>query len=352
MKIVHIAPPDDPVPPTKYGGTQLVVYNLCEEMIKMGHEVYLCASGDSQSSAKLIPIFEKSLREWLGDQYAQLRHFYKIYGSVLAVKELQKIQPDVIINHNDWRYLFMSPLVECPVINLCHVLKQRPEDLETFKIFKDSNYVSISDNQRKEMPDLNWVKTIYNGIDVSRFAFGDKKENYFVFLGRTTPDKGLGEICQMIRKTKYKLKIGAKIDKQDKVGYEYYKTQIEPYIDGEQIEFLGEIGHEEKNELVKKAKAMLLWLNWEEPFGLVVPEAYACGTPVIVNKRGSMPEIVEDGKTGFLVNSLDEMREKLGETEKIDAAYCRKYAEERFSKERMAREYVELVEELLYKNKG
>ncbi|MDQ3099250.1 MAG: glycosyltransferase family 4 protein [bacterium] len=347
MKIVHVAPPDEPVPPKKYGGIELVVYNMCEEMVKMGHEVHLFASGDSKSSAILHPLFDISLREMLGSSYGTMRHFYKIYSASKAVKGIVEINPDIVINHADWRYLMLSPITSAPVINVCHVLKQRPEDLETFKLFKDSNYVSISDNQRKAMPHLNWSKTIYNGIDTSRFDFVADKGDYFAFLGRTSPDKGLGEICQMIRKTNHKLKIGAKIDYQDSVAYEYYKTQVEPYIDGEQIEFLGEIDHAQKNELLKHAKALLIWLNWEEPFGMVFPEAYACGTPVIGNNRGSLPEIVENGKTGFLIDSIEEMAKKLDQVDMIDRAYCRKHVQDHFSQETMAEAYIKLAKEII-----
>jgi len=346
MRIAHCAPPDAAVPPHKYGGTQLVIYDLCEEMVRQGHEVFLLASGDSSTSAHLVPVCEKNLFDSLGNRYADLRHYYKLLVAGKMAEELLSIKPDVIINHHDWRFLMLSEIVGVPVINLMHIIKKRPEDLETFKLFKNSNFVSISNNQRKDMPELNWVKTIYHGIDVQKFPYSEEKDDYFAFLGRTSPDKGLGEICQMIRKTSYKLKIGAKIDTQDSVAYEYYKTQVEPYVDGEQIEYLGELGFEEKTRMLSRAKAMLMWLTWEEPFGLVFIESLACATPVIVTGRGSAPEIIEDGKTGFLVSSIDEMREQMGKVGVLSPRVCRETAERRFSRERMAREYIELAEQI------
>jgi glycosyltransferase involved in cell wall biosynthesis len=347
MKIVVLAPPDFGVPPAKYGGTELVIYNQVEEFVRMGHEVYLLGPGVSKTSAHLISIFPDALIDWLGvEKYnnVQARNYYKIYGAAIMLSKIQKIKPDIIYNHCDWRFLFLSQSVSCPIINTMHIIKKRFEDLETFKNFKNSNYVSISNNQRNDFPELNWVKTIYNGIDVTKFDFNDKKDNYFVYLGRTTPDKGLAEICKVIKNTKYKLKIGAKLDTDNPT---YFDNEVKPLIDGDQIQFLGEVDHIGKNALLKNAKALLIWLNWEEPFGMVFPEAYACGTPVIGNKRGSLPEIVEEGKTGFLVNNLEEMAKKLAEVEQLDSQYCREYVEKRFSKEIMAQQYIDLAENIL-----
>lgn len=167
-----------------------------------------------------------------------------------------------------------------------------------------------------------------------------KDRDYFAFLGRTSPEKGLKEIIHMIKKTKYKLKIAAKLDTSD---MDYFNAEIKPHIDGKQIEFIGEIGPNEKNEFLGKAKALLLWLNWEEPFGLVVTEAMACGTPVIVNPRGSMPELIKSGQTGFLVNSLDEMQTSLDAVGKINPSDCRTHVEKNFSAQKMTSDYLKLA---------
>ncbi len=349
MKIVQLVPWTEPVPPKKYGGTELVAYNLTEELVKQGHEVYLIASGDSTTSAHLIPIAEKSFRElypresYPEKQLKEIELYWKWRSAIAAAKIIADLKPDLVHNHMSWRGVLFSPLYNAPVVTTMHGPVNVYQERQTFLDFPQGNYVSISDNQRKANPDLNWVKTVYNGIQTAKFEFGEGKGSYFAFLGRTSPEKGLLEICEMIKKTKHKLKIAAKVDFVDG---EYFETKIKPLIDGEQIEFLGEVDHAGKNALLKDAKALLSWLNWEEPFGLVVPEANVCGTPVIVNPRGAMPEIVEDGKTGFLINSLDEMQAKLEEVDTIDRAYCRQFVEKRFSVEKMVEDYTALYKQI------
>jgi glycosyltransferase involved in cell wall biosynthesis len=356
MKIVQLATWTEPVPPKKYGGTELVVYNITEELVKQGHEVYLLASGDSTTSATLMPLAEKSFRElYPREKYQEkelkdIEVYWKWRKSVDAAEIIQELKPDIVHNHNSWRGAMYLPLYNAPVVTTMHGPVNVYQERQTFLDFPQGNYVSISNNQRKANPDLNWVKTVYNGIDVSKFDIGegkgDEKGEYFAFLGRTDPQKGLLEICQMIKKTKYRLKIAAKIDF---TAQEYFETQVKPLIDGEQIEFLGEVDHAGKNELLKNAKATLIWLNWEEPFGLVVTESMATGTPVIVNTRGSMPELIEDGKTGFLIKDLDEMQKKLDEVGTIDRKACRDHVEQHFSKEKMVADYLDLYKTIINK---
>jgi glycosyltransferase involved in cell wall biosynthesis len=347
MRIVEIAAIEEKVPPEKYGGTELVVHNVTEGLVQAGHEVYLLASGDSETSANLVPLVEKSLRRMYSpEEIEHWRDYMKVATIPDILKHIKEIKPDIVHNHLNWRLLLFADLIECPVISTMHGPLASLRERETYGKHKNSNYVSISDNQRKAMPELNWVKTVYNGIDVGAFDLETEKGDYFAFLGRTSPEKGLEEICRMVResKQKHKLKIAAKVDTVDKA---YFETHIRPYIDGDQIEFLDEVDHAGKNELLKNAKALLLWLNWEEPFGLVVPEANACGTPVIVNPRGSMPELVKDGVNGFLVNSLAEMEAKLDEVQAIDPVLCRLHAEQNYSKEKMVRDYEEVMRSLL-----
>lgn len=341
MRIVQIAPLEEPVPPSKYGGTELVVYNLVEEMTKLGHEVFLLASGDSKVSANLIPIIPKSIRKQYDPQEIDnWRNFLKFYHISSILKTIRDLQPDIVHNHFAWRLILFESFIDCPMYTTIHGPISSVHERYGYSKNPQANYISISDNQRKAMPELNWVKTIYNGIDVNAFKVGPKKRDYFAFLGRTSPEKGLKEICQMIKKTSHRLKIAAKVDSVDQA---YFDSQIKPLIDGSQIEFVGEVGHEGKVELLSQAKALLLWLNWEEPFGLVVPEANACGTPVIVNPRGSMPELVEHGKNGFLVNSLDEMQIRLDQTQTLSSQACREVVMRRFSAEIMAKEYLRLA---------
>lgn len=344
MRIVQVAPLEEPVPPKTYGGTELVVYNLVEEMTKLGHEVFLLGTGDSHSSAHLVPIVPVSLRKaYPPPADTAWRNYLKLYHLSTILKQIRDLEPDVVHNHFGWRLLPFVSFIDCPVFTTMHGPLGSEYEQYGYQNNPDANYVSISNNQRKAMPQLNWVETIYNGIDVSAFPVGKGKRDYFVFLGRTSPEKGLKEICQMIKTTSHRLKIAAKVDVVDR---EYFENEVSPLIDGKQIEFIGEVDHQGKTKLLAKAKALLLWLNWEEPFGLVVPEANACGTPVIVNPRGSMPELIQPGENGFLVSSLDEMKSKLDEVDRIDPKKCRSIVESRFSSKIMAKAYVHLASEL------
>jgi glycosyltransferase involved in cell wall biosynthesis len=350
MRIVEIAAIEEKVPPQKYGGTELVVHNVTEGLVEAGHEVLLLASGDSETKAKLVPLLPKSIREMYGpEEIGEWRDYLKVAALADVLNHIQGIKPDIVHNHLNWRMLLFADLIDCPMISTMHGPLSSLRERETYRKHKNANYISISDNQRKAMPELNWVKTVYNGIDLDIFDFQEKKGDYFAFLGRTSPEKGLEEICRMIRKSDHKLKIAAKVDSVDRA---YFESHIKPYIDGDQIEFLGEVDHAGKNELLKNAKALLLWLNWEEPFGLVVPEANACGTPVIVNRRGSMQELVRDGVNGYLVDTLEEMEAKLDNVSDIIPAACREHTRVNFSKEKMVKDYVEVAESLLGAAKG
>ncbi len=342
MRIAVIAPIEEPVPPVKYGGTELVVYNLCEELVKKGHEVYLLAAGDSKTSAHLVPLIPQSLRQsYTLEEIDKRRNPTKIMLLASVLRELKHLQPDIVYNHQGWRFVPFIEFVDCPVYTTIHGPLNTDNEVFTYEQYPNTPLVSISHNQRKAMPKLNWVKTIYNGIDPSLFTVGKPEERtYFAFLGRTSPEKGLKEICQMIKQTKHALKIAAKVDNVD---IPYFEQEIKPLIDGQQIEFVGEIGPQEKAAFLSRAKGLLLWLNWEEPFGLVVVEAMASGTPVIVNKRGSMPEIVIDGKNGYLVNSLEDMKKRLDDISNISNQECRTYVEKNFSTKKMTQGYLELA---------
>ncbi len=344
MRIVQIAAIEEPVPPHKYGGTELVVSNITEGMVERGHEVFLLAAGDSVTKGHLIPLVPKSLRNtYQADELETWRNYYRFSALADILDIIRKVKPDVVHNHLTWRMVLFERFIKAPMFTTIHGPLTALYERAAYNRFSKSNFVSISNNQRKAMPDINWIRTVYNGIDVDAFEFNDKPENYFAFLGRISPEKGIGKICQMIRKTKHRLKIAAKIDPVDRL---YYETEVKPYIDGEQIEFLGEANHSEKVALLKNAKAFLHFLSWEEPFGLTIVEAMACGTPIIVNPRGSMPELVLDKKTGYFVNSIEEMQERLEDVSSINRADCRNHVVENFSKEKMVEEYLSLAYDL------
>ncbi len=350
MNIAEIAPPEETVPPEKYGGTELVVSNCTEELLRQGHDVTLFASGDSKTKAALFSVIEKSFRELFPltpenhSDVSAKRTYHRYIYAMKMVSEINKRNFDIIHNHFGWRPVLFSKQLSCPMMTTVHSPLTSYNERQTYKDFPEGNYISISKQQQRAMPELNWVGTVYNGIDVNSFDLGKGEGDYFVFLGRTSPEKGLSEICQMIKKTKHKLKIAAKVDGSDAP---YFESMVKPYIDGTQIELVGEVGHAEKNKLLGGAKGLLLWLNWEEPFGLVVPEANACGTPVIVNKRGSMPELVEDGVSGYLVGTLEEMQSKLDQVEMLDRNACRDHVIQNFSIEQMVRGYIEIAERII-----
>lgn len=344
MRIVLTAPLEEPVPPQKYGGTELVIGNLCEEFVKLGHDVYLLASGDSHTSAKLVPIIPISLRAaYTAEEFSQKREFLKFYYMRLYLEEIQRLHPDVVYNHLGWRLGVFESFIPSPMYTTIHGPLTSFAERFTYKNSPNIKLVSISNNQRRALPRANWVKTVYNGIQLPEINGPQippiSARDYFVFLGRISPEKGLHEICQLIRSSPYKLKIAAKIDPID---IEYFEQKVKPLIDGEQIKFIGEVGPEEKSQLLQHAKALLLWLNWEEPFGLVIVESMANGTPVIVNKKGAMAELVFDGKTGYLVNTLEEFRARLDQLDGLDPEQCIAHVEKKFSSTRMAREYLKL----------
>ncbi|MDQ3008517.1 MAG: glycosyltransferase family 4 protein [bacterium] len=342
MKIVLVAPIEEPVPPAKYGGTELVVSNLAEEMTSRGHEVYLLAAGDSKTTAHLVPLVPVSLRKkYSSSEIDTWRSTEKLLSISRVLREIKNLKPDVVFNHMGWRLVPFDEHIECPVYTTIHGPLTSPSEILTYQQYPGAKLISISDNQRLAMPKLNWVRTIYNGIETSLFHQQQSTDrSYFAFLGRTSPQKGLKEICQMILKTQHRLKIAAKVDNEDA---QYYESEIKPLIDGQQIEFVGEIGPAEKTAFLHAAKGLLLWLNWEEPFGLVVAEAMACGTPVIVNRRGAMPELVRNGETGYLVNSLDEMQSHLDKVAAINPKTCQQYIQDNFSSQRMAQNYIDLA---------
>lgn len=347
MKIIQTVPLEETLPPLKYGGTELVAHLITEELVKRGHEVYLLAAGGSKTSAKLIPIVSKPIRQ-MYDQKAlpAWRDYWKMASVSKIIHHINEIKPDIIHNHFAWRLILFEELIKYPMLSTIHGPLTSVTEVQTYSNHSNHPYISISNNQRKALPKINWLQTVYNGIDTEKFEVSRNQSNrkYFAFLGRTSPEKGLAEIIQMIQKTKEKLVIAAKVDSVDE---EYFAKKIKPFIDGKKIKFLGEVDHKGKEKLLRGAKALLLWLNWEEPFGLVVTEANACGTPVIVNQRGSMPELLVDGINGFLINSIEEMKDKLAMTSLILPSKCRARVEEYFSIKSMVNDYLKAYEKVI-----
>ncbi len=344
MKIAQIAPFEEPVPPKKYGGTERIVYHLTEELVKNGHNVTLFATGDSKTSAKLLPIFPQALRSIKIGQNLKAREAYKLIGLAKVIEILLKENFDIIHNHIGWRFLPFIKILKTKVVTTLHGPLDIGYQRFIYQKFPNSYYISISKNQREPLPKLNFVGNVYNGIDITSFPFKEKSGNYLAFLGRMSPEKGPLEAIKIAKKMKMKLIMAAKIDVVDK---EYFSKKIKPLIDNRMIKFIGEIGHKKKVQLLQNAKATLIPINWREPFGLVLTESMACGTPVIAFKRGSVPEVIKDKKTGFIVKNVDEAVESLKKIDQIDRRDCRKWVEEKFTSEKMANGYEKIYSKVL-----
>lgn len=348
LRLAQIAPSEERVPPPKYGGTELVVSNLTEELIKRGHQVTLLASGDSITKSRLIPTSKKAVRTDINIGTNSLkRNATKLIEVAQIINFLQQHKFDIIHNHIDWHFLpFISLLNSAPVITTLHDSLDTDYQKFVYNAIPDKNYISISNNQRRPMPRLNFISTIYHGIQINKFSFNSKKGEYVAFLGRMSPEKGPLQAIQAAKRAKIPLIMAAKVDLADK---EYFNKKIKPLIDGKLVKFIGEVNHRSKVKLLRNATALLSLIQWEEPFGLVMIEALACGTPVIANKRGSVPEIIQNNKTGFIVKNISEAVKAIHNIDRINRFDCRKSAEEKFSVERMAEEYEKIYYKLLKK---
>jgi glycosyltransferase involved in cell wall biosynthesis len=235
-------------------------------------------------------------------------------------------------------------LLHCPVVTTLHGTLTDPTEQEMFTLHHETPYISISDSQRRYGPHLNYVDTVYNGIQVKRFEFNNRPKDYLAFLGRINPQKGPEYAIKIAKKTNQRLIIAAKIDPIDE---SYFEQVVEPLIDGDQISFIGEVDHAGKVDLLKNARALISPLQWDEPFGIVNIEALACGTPVITINRGSMPEIIVDGKVGYLCSNIDEMIARVADINKIDRKACRDHVKKQFTAQGMAKHYLQVYETLL-----
>ena len=339
MKIAQVAPLYESVPPTLYGGTERVVSWLTEELVRLGHEVTLFASGDSLTTARLVPACRKALR--LDPTCVdQLAHHVIMLDQVFSEKE----NFDIIHFHVDYLHYSHSRHQQTPHLTTLHGRLDVPDLEPLYRHFRDIPVISISDAQRKPLPWANWQGTIHHGLPRNSFSLGEGKGGYLAFLGRTSPEKGLDRAIEIAKRARIPLKIAAKIDRADTA---YFKTIIEPLLDHPLIEFLGEIGNTEKNAFLGNAAGLLFPINWREPFGLVMIEAMACGTPVIAYPWGSVPEVVQEGVTGFVVPDIESAIKAVKELGEIDRMKCRKRFERHFNSERMAQEYLKVYQRLI-----
>ncbi|NJL79335.1 MAG: glycosyltransferase family 4 protein [Richelia sp. SM2_1_7] len=333
MRIAQISPLWERVPPFRYGGIELIVKLLTDELVRRGHEVTLFASGDSIVSSKLHSVHDQALRLDSSIQEPD------IYHQMILADLYQEAYAnfDIIHSHMGYAALAYSNLVKTPTVHTLHGAFTS-DTAKIFRRFGKQPLISISQSQREPCLDLNYVHTVYNGIDTAVYPFYSQPAQpaYLGFVGRISPQKGAVEAIEIARAAGLPLKIAGKIDVVD---IDYYQQKVEPLIDGEQIQYLGEVSHEDKVKLLGAATATLFPITWREPFGLVMIESMAAGTPVIAMNLGSVPEVIENGKTGFVCDSINQMVEMVPKVTKLDRQTCREYVVSRFSVESMTDEY-------------
>lgn len=348
MRIAQVAPLWERVPPPAYGGTELVVAHLANGLVERGHEVTLFATADSDTLAKLEPGAPQAMR-----LAGVTPHEYQLCDLMQLTKVVQRAnQFDVIHFHVDASALPYGNILKTPVVHTIHgILPPLAEDL--FVQNRQQNFVSISNSQRRTDLGLNYVATVYNGIDPSTYEFHPEPDQppYLAFFGRISPEKGPDLAIELAKRTGWRLIMAGKVDRADQA---FYESQVKPLIDGEQIVYVGEANHVQKSEIMGGAVATLCLLTWEEPFGLVMPESMVCGTPVIAMARGSAPELIVHGKTGFLCHNMDDCVAALAQIHTIDRKACREHIEQNFSHTRMVEGYeavyLQLLEQRFAKN--
>jgi glycosyltransferase involved in cell wall biosynthesis len=340
MRIAQIAPLYERVPPMLYGGTERVVSHLVEEQVRRGHDVTLFASGDSRTSADLVSPIARALRldHDVSDPLAP--------HVVLLSQVFERADEfDLIHCHIDYMAFPFSRLVATPTVHTLHGRLDMPQVHMVMRQFGDVPLVSISDAQRRPLEDLDlaWAGTVYHGLPMEDYATGTGRGGYLAFLGRISPEKRPDLAIALAKRVGLPLKIAAKVDPVDR---RYFEEEIEPLMDDPLINFIGEIGEDAKAPFLGGARALVFPIDWPEPFGLVVIEALACGTPVIARPCGSVPELLVHGRTGFIADTLEEMEAAVRSLDRIDRAECRREVEARFTVERMADGYEALYQSL------
>jgi glycosyltransferase involved in cell wall biosynthesis len=332
MRIAQVAPLTEAVPPKLYGGTERVISWLTEELVALGHEVTLFASGDSRTSAKLVPMWPKALR-----LDGSVRDPMALHMAMLEEVCRRAREFDVIHFHLDYYPFSLFSRQEVPFITTLHGRLDLPEHQPAFATFRDVPIISISHSQRRPLPHANWITTIHHGLPETLLVPEPANPSYLAFLGRISPEKRVDCAIRIAQRCGLPIKIAAKIDRADR---DYFEDQIRPLLDADGVELIGEIGDAEKPAFLSGALALLCTVDWPEPFGLVMIEAMACGTPVIAFNRGSVPEIVEDGLTGFIVEDELSAVGAVGQLPRLSRAAVRRRFEERFTARRMAEDYL------------
>jgi glycosyltransferase involved in cell wall biosynthesis len=339
MRIAQVAPLTEAIPPKLYGGTERVVSWLTEELIQLGHDVTLYASGDSRTSAKLESPWPRALR-----LDGTVRDPNALHMTMLEQVLRRADEYDFIHFHLDYYPFSLFSRQPTPFVTTLHGRLDLPEHQPMFSTFSHIPVVSISNAQRRPVRNANWVRTIHHGLPERSLMPQESSHDYFAFLGRIAPEKRVDRAIHIAQGCGVPLKIAAKVDKAD---HDYFEESIRPMMDGPGIEYIGEITDGEKATFLSGAKALLVPIDWPEPFGLVMIEAMACGTPIIAYNRGSVPEIVEDGVTGFIVEDEQSAIGAAYRLPELSRAKVRERFEERFTARRMAQDYLGVYRSLM-----
>jgi glycosyltransferase involved in cell wall biosynthesis len=344
MRIAQVSPLFERVPPVAYGGTERVVAYLTEALLDLGHDVTLIASGDSQTRARLIPAATHALRldpccrDPLSHQVRQLE---------VVARHADCF--DVIHFHTGFLHMPLSRRLRTPSVTTLHGRLDLPELRGLMDELRDVPLVSISDAQRSPLASLNWFGTVHHGLPGDLLPFQNAPHDYLAFVGRISPEKRVDRAIDIARRAGVPLHIAAKVDAADRA---YFDTTIEPMMQGPGVRFLGEVDDAAKVTLLGNARALLFPIDWPEPFGMVVIEALSCGTPVIAWNHGSIPELIDDGVTGFIVDSIDAAVDAVDRARALDRRACRAAFDARFGAERMARDYVAIYETVIERGRS
>ncbi len=339
MRIAILSPPWFPVPPPRYGGIEWIVALVADGLAERGHDVTLFASGDSVTKATLASVFSEAPSEFIGQSSYELHHALSCYERADDF--------DVVNDHSGALGAVLGATVSTPVVHTVHgPLDRRSGELyqQVSRVAPRVGFISLSMNQRAPQPDLPWVANCPNALNLTSYPVHPHRGEYLLFIGRMSPDKGCHRAVEVAMEAGLPLKIAGKM--QERLEEEYFDAAVRPHL-GPDIEFLGEVSHDEKVDLLQNARATLFPIKWQEPFGLVMIESMACGTPVIATRWGAVPEVIEHGRSGIIVDDYREMVDAIAEADALEPLECRRYAEERFSAARMVADYERVYERVV-----
>lgn len=339
MRIAQVAPLFESVPPKYYGGTERVVSYLTEELVRQGHEVTLFASGDSVTKAHLVAGCRRALRL---DKHCVDQMAHHVLMLEMLLRRAHEF--DIIHFHVDYMHYPLSRRQPTPHVTTLHGRLDIPDLVPLYREFNDVPVVSISMSQRDPLPEANWKACIHHGLPPDLYTFRAQPGDYMAFIGRISPEKRVDRAIEIAKAIQVPLKIAAKVDDVDR---EYFESLVKPLLQHPLVEYVGEIGDGEKDEFLGCATVLLFPIDWQEPFGLVMIEALACGTPVVGYRRGSVSEVLEEGETGFIVKDQAEAIEAVRRIPTLSRERCRRAFEERFTVSRMAGEYLRLYERII-----